>query len=119
MIKISNLLINYKCEFDDEQIKYMFQRLITSLATSSNYILYKEDNETINKILKSVCTWYISYQKTKTLKFIDEEDLNKNIDILYDLDGKYLSTDGIFIEESYEWILQLNILKNKEIKKDS
>jgi len=115
VIKISNLLINYKCEFDDKQIKYMFQRLITSLATSYNYILYKEDNEIINKILKNVCNWYISYLKTKTLKFIDEEDLNKNIDILYDLDGKYLSVDGIFIEESYEWILQLKNIMKKEV----
>lgn len=114
MIKITNLLINYKCEFDDKQIKYMFQRLITSLATSYNYSLYREDNETINKILKTVCTWYINYQKAKTLKFIDEEDLNKNIDILYDLDGKYLSVDGIFIEESYEWILQLKNIMKKE-----
>lgn len=114
MIKISNLLINYKCEFDDKQIKYMFQRLITSLATSFNYSLYKEDNEIINKILKNVCTWYINYLKMKTLKFIDEEDLNKNIDILYDLDGKYLSVDGIFIEESYEWILQLKNIMKKE-----
>ncbi len=119
MIEISNLLINYKCEFNDTNIKYMFQRLISALATSLNYSSYKEDYENISNILKDVCKWFINYQKTKSLSFVKEEDLKKNIYILYDLDGKYLSVDGIFIEESYEWILQLNILKNKEIKKGS
>ncbi len=106
--------IEYNTEYNDKQIKYLFQRLITALCLSSHYNLYEEDHSSIEEILCNACNWFETYLKEQTFKFVNESQLAKYEDILYELDGKYLSVDGIFIEESYEWILQLKNMIKKE-----
>ena len=106
--------IEYNTEYNDKQIKYLFQRLITALCLSSYYNLYEEDHSSIEEILYNACKWFETYLKEKTLKFVNESQLAKYEDILYELDGKYLSVDGLFIEEAYEWILQFKNMIKKE-----
>jgi len=106
--------IEYNTEYNDKQIKYLFQRLITAVCLANHYDLYEEDHSPIEEILSVICSWFNKYLKEKSLKFIEESQIDKYEDVLYELDGKYLSVDGLFIEDAYEWLLQLKNMIKKE-----
>ena len=42
------LKIEYNTEFNDDQIKYLFQRLISELCLASYHESYKEDYKTLS-----------------------------------------------------------------------
>ncbi len=108
------LIIEYDANYNDREINYMFQRLITPLAIGSKFEPYKEDHSLITETLNQIIEWAISYEDERTLSFIDNTTLKKYSDILYDLDGKYLSTKGIYMEDAYIWIEQLEVLAREE-----
>ena len=109
----NDLVINYNTNPTNDNIYYAFQRLITPLSIATKFEPYKESWNEINDILNKIIEWSIEYDKNKDLSIINQADIKSIIDELYDLDGKYLSEDGLYMEEAYEWILQLkNILNN-------
>lgn len=111
----SELNITYNAIPNKENIYYAFQRLISSLAISTIFEPYKESHEEFNEILKVVCNWAIDYDKNYDLTRISLDEVKNVSDMLFELDNKYLSKEGLYVEDAYEWILQIEILLEKSI----
>ena len=116
--KSNKLIVEYDCKLERKQISYAFQRIITPLAIASYYEPYKDDWQEIKKVLEIVCKWEIAFEKDYKLADIYKEDLQYVDKVLYDLDGKYLSTDGIYMEDAYIWFEQIAVLYNKQISEN-
>lgn len=116
--KSKKLIVEYDCKLERKQISYAFQRLITPLAVASYYEPYKDDWQEIKKVLEIVCKWEIAFEKDYKLADIYKEDLQYVDKVLYDLDGKYLSTAGIYMEDAYEWFIQICNLFEKSVKEE-
>lgn len=110
---------NYDANPTNENITYVFERLITPIAVATNFTPYKKSWEQFENILKTVAKWMITYDTTKDLLQINFEEFIKVRQQLFDLDSKYLPEDGFYAEDAYEWILQLQILIEKLKKGDS
>lgn len=107
------LHIEYDAIPNRENINYAFQRLITNLAIATKFKPYQKSWNEFSRGLDLVTKWAIIYDQTKNLTQIDLEEIKKVDDILYDLDGMYLSTEGLYAEEAYEWLLQIDVLVKK------
>ena len=112
------LIIKYNANLTYKEVCYAFQRLIFSLAMATSYDEYSEDKEELNNILNTVKKWFIMYNESKNLSLVSLNELEVIEKKLYDLDGKYLSSNGLYCEEAYEWILQLQILIKKAKEKE-
>jgi len=99
-----------------EKVDYTFQRLITSIAIASIYEPYKDSQKEFKEVLNIIIKWNINYDKTKDLSVIKLDEFKSVDKILYELDGKYLDSEGLYAEEAYEWILQLEILIQQFLK---
>jgi len=111
--KKNKLIIYYEPRLTNENIEYVFQRLIFSITAASFLENYKCSKEQFNKILDIIRKWLAIYINKKS---ISEIDMNEFIFVrqqLFELDSKYISTDGFYAAECYEWILQLQILLEK------
>ncbi len=93
-----------------ENITYAFQRLITPLVIATYFKPYKESWDKFNKVLHIVVNWAIIYDDTNDLSKIDFNQFKEIRQQLFELDSLYLSADGLYAEEAYEWFLQLQIL---------
>lgn len=101
------LIIKYEPKNEKKNIDYIFQKLITSLAMAFKSVIYIDDRDEIKYICDNLIEMAIIYDETKNLQKIDFKELELLESKLYDLDGKYLSSNGLYMEEAYEWVLQL------------
>lgn len=104
----------YKPIPTEQNIEYAFERLLLPIVESANYGEYKESHDKYNSILLIIIKWISSYVNTKTLKNIELNEFYEIKQQLFELDNKYLSFNELYAEEAYEWILQLQIIIEKE-----
>lgn len=100
-------------------IDYAFQRLLFALVESANYKEYENSKSDYEKILQIVIKWISDYINHNEILNIDEKEFYFIKEQLYHLDNMYLSSDGLYAEESYEWMIQLEILITKQNKKEA
>lgn len=109
------LHITYSAIPTYENVSYAFERLITPITIATSFEPYRDSWEQFKVVLNIVKKWVIIYDKTKDLTKIDMKELKKVDDILYELDGKYLSTEGLYAENAYIWLGQIQILIKKTL----
>jgi len=114
-MKEKNRILNIKYEVipTKENVDYAFQRLITNLVIATKFKEYQKSWQEFEEILNIVSKWAIIFDKTKILQNIDLNELKYVENKLYDLDGEYLSIDGLYAEDAYIWIGQIQVLVNK------
>jgi len=114
-MKEKNRILNIKYEVipTKENVDYAFQRLITNLVIATKFKEYQKSWQEFEEILNIVSKWAIIFDKTKSLQNIDLNELKYVENKLYDLDGEYLSIDGLYAEDAYIWIGQIQVLVNK------
>lgn len=94
-------------------IEYIFQRLIFAVLESFNYEPYKSTKKEWKEVLVVVIKWLSIYINSKDLLKIDQNEFNSIKKQLFEFDSMYLSVEGLYAEEAYEWILQLEIILEK------
>ena len=96
----------------EENINYAFEKLIMPLTASTGYKYYEDVHNDFQEILKIVSNWLIIYVNTLNLNNINIEEFNDVKTKLFELYEKNLG--GYYIQDAYEWILQLELLINYE-----
>lgn len=109
----NKLVVYYEPNLTNENIEYVFQRLIFSITAATFFENYKYSKEQFNKILDIIRNWLAIYINTKSISKIDFNEFISIRQQLFELDSKYISCDGFYAAECYEWILQLQILLEK------
>lgn len=61
--------------------------------------------------------WIEVYSNTKNLFYINQSDFKRIKDFLFDLDVKYMLEDEWYVQQLYEWYLQLGVLLEKMVVK--
>lgn len=97
----------------EKNIEYIFQRLIFAVIGASNYEPYKSTQSKWKEILKIIEEWLSIYINSKKLLEINLDEFKKIKQQLFEFDNEYLSTEGLYAEDAYEWILQLEIILEK------
>lgn len=114
MVEQKNKLINYyEPKLTNDNIEYVFQRLIFSIIASIVFENYTESKIKFENIFNIVKKWTYIYVNTKNLSKIDWNEFVLVRQQLFELDSKYMSVDEFYAAECYEWILQLQILLEK------
>lgn len=101
-----------------KNVEYVFQRLLLSVIESTGFIPYEKSQDEYKKIAPIIIKWVIDYANTKDLLRIDWDEFIYIRQQLFELDSKNLSVEGLYAEEAYEWMLQLQILLEKIRKGD-
>lgn len=101
----------------EENIKFVFQKLIFDLVCGANFETYLGSKREIENILSIVTEWLAKFINTKSLSHIKYDDLLSLNERIYQLDDKYLSADGLYMEDAYEWIVQLQVIYEMVIEK--
>lgn len=109
----NKLIINYEPNLTEKNIEYVFQRLLFSIVSASGFELYTESMNEFDKILNIVKKWIVIYANTKDISKIDWNEFVLVRQQLFELDSRYISVDGFYAAECYEWILQLQVLLEK------
>lgn len=119
ILEDGNYIDNYNSSLTERDINCAFANVFMYLLEAVNFAPYKESKQQFDNVLQKVKKWYKSYCTFESLSFIDADELNNVDDILYELDGKYLTEDGLSAEMLYEWFIQLCVLieKSKERRK--
>ena len=99
-------------------VEYVFQRLLLSVIESTGFQPYEKSHDEYKKIAPIIIKWVIEYANTKDLLLINWDEFVYIRQQLFKLDSNNLSVDGLYSEEAYEWILQLQILLEKIKKGD-
>ncbi len=102
----------------EKNIEYALQRLLLALVESANYDEYSDSQNEYKMIIDRVINWIKIYVNEKDFKRINIKEVLEIRDQLYDLDNKYLSKNGLYAEDSYERILQFQIIVEKYLKKE-
>lgn len=97
----------------DENIEYVFQRILVSLILSKGYIPYQKHHQQFKDTLNIIMSWIEIYSNTKNLTHIDQNLYQKTEDLLSEIDQKYILENQWYAQQSYEWFLQLGILIKK------
>ena len=97
----------YKPEPTEENIYYMFQRLITPIIISTSFEPYKKYWNDYEKLLDIVRNWIGIYYNTNKLIAIDNESLEKFESLVTDLKFECLGINTLFIEEIDIWYSEL------------
>lgn len=114
-VNSKELHITYSAIPTYENVSYAFERLITPITIATSFEPYKDSWEQFNIVLDIIKKWVIIYDKTKDLTKIDVDEIKEVECILYDLDGKYLSTEGLYAENAYIWLGQIQVLIKKAL----
>ncbi len=101
-----------------KNIEYAFQRLVTPIEFAIDFKPYEESKKEFEEILDTIKKWIIIYTNTNDLNQINWEQFIEIRQQLFELDSKYLPSDGFYAEDAYEWALQLQVLIEKSIKED-
>lgn len=109
------LHITYRSIPTYENVSYAFERLIIPITIATSFEPYRDSWEQFNIVLDIVKKWVIIYDTTKDLTKIDVNEIKKVDSILYELDGKYLSTEGLYAENAYIWFGQIQVLIKKAL----
>ena len=99
-------------------VEYVFQRLLLSVIESTGFQPYEKSHDEYKKIASIIIKWVIEYANTKDLLRINWDEFVYIRQQLFELDSNNLSVDGLYAEEAYEWMLQLQILLEKIKKGD-
>lgn len=105
--------MEYKPIATEENIEYAFQKLILAVMESMIYKPYAEDAHEYKNILMIIFQWLTDFVNNKNLKSINYNEFKNVQQKLFELDNKYLNADGLYAEDAYEWILQLEIILSK------
>ncbi len=108
------LQIIYKPIPTEENIEYVFQKIVVSLIFSKGFNKYSESAKDFEKLLNTVISWLEIYSNSKKLKHIQFNDFKNVKDILFNLDEKYMLVEEWYAQQAYEWLLQLEVLITKE-----
>lgn len=106
----------YEPVYNTKNIDYAFQKLLFSLTESINFREYVESKNEFQEILEVINKWINNYVNNNERLEIDKNEFENVKKRLFELDNKYLNIDGLYAEECYEWILQLEILMMKNSK---
>lgn len=109
------LYITYSAIPTYENVSYAFERLITPITIATSFEPYKDSWKQFNIVLDIIKKWAIIYDTTKDLTKIDVNEIKKVDDILYELDSKYLSIEGLYAENAYIWLGQIQVLIKKSL----
>lgn len=80
---------------DYSHILNLFVRLVGYLNLILLYESYKEDRDKFKDILKYINKWSVMYEKERTLKYINNDDLIGIYKIDDDLQTKYICNDNM------------------------
>ncbi len=94
---------NYDSNATENNIYYMFQRLITPIIISMTYRPYEEFWDDYQELYEITKEWIQVYYNKNDLRKIEKESLNKFDSILTDLKFSCLVIDTRFIEEIDIW----------------
>lgn len=93
---------DYGCVFN------IFVRIIAYLNLTLLYDTYKDDYDKFKDILNYINKWAVIYEKERTLKFINNNDLIRIYKIADDLQTKYICNDNMGNESEYsDYVLNL------------
>lgn len=93
---------DYGCVFN------IFVRIIGYLNLTLLYDTYKDDYDKFKDILNYINKWAVIYEKERTLKFINNNDLIRIYKIADDLQTKYICNDNMGNESEYsDYVLNL------------
>jgi hypothetical protein len=106
----------YEPIYNTKNIEFVFQKLLFSLIESINFKEYIDSKEEFQEILEVINKWINNYVNNNEILEIDKNEFENVKKRLFELDNKYLNIDGLYAEECYDWILQLEILMMKNSK---
>ena len=106
----------YKPEPTEENIYYMFQRLLTPIIISTSFEPYKKYWNDYEKLLNIVRNWIKIYYNTYKLIAIDNTSLEEFESLVADLKFECLGIYTVFIEEIDIWYSELLHLFNESNK---
>lgn len=93
---------------DYSHIFNLFVRIAGYLSLILLYESYKEDHDKFKDILNYINKWAVIYEKERTLKFINNNDLIRIYKIADDLQTKYICNDNMGNESEYsDYVLNL------------
>ena len=82
----------------DENIEYVFQRLIVSLILAKGYIPYQKHHQQFKATLNIIMSWIEIYSNTKNLNHINKIQFQKTEDLLSEIDQKYILEDDWYAQ---------------------
>lgn len=114
---------NINLQNDYGNTSNLFIRLIGYLNLILQFKSYEEDYNKYNKILNFINEWAVQYEKTRNLKFINNEDLKSIYEIADDLQTKYICNNKLGSESEFsDYVLNLlwdlRIIYKKNIEGD-
>ena len=106
----------YDSQVNEENIYYIFQRLITPIIISKNYIPYKNIWKEFNELYIIVEKWVNMYFNNNTLIGLDKSDLEKFDEIITNLMLSCFQINSKYIEEIDIWHMEFIQMVNNFIE---
>ena len=97
-----------------ERTRRIFQKIVYNLIECISFEEYKESRKKFEEILVCVRKWISDYVNNSEVLNIDSDDLEKVRKDIEDLDSYYISYNGLYVEDLYEWIMQLCVVNIKK-----
>ena len=98
-------------------IRFAFDRLIGPLATATVYEEYGDKRKEYSAALSVILRWSADYEKTKTLIYIQREELLSIYYKLEELNNELIYTsDSEMSDEIVIWLWDLMLLRKKQIE---
>lgn len=98
-------------------IRFAFDRLIGPLATATVYEEYGDKRKEYAYALSVILRWSADYEKTKTLIYIQREELLSIYYKLEELNDELIYTsDSEMSDEIIIWLWNLMLLRKKQIE---
>ena len=101
---------NYEYVYDgkvsEENIYYIFQRLVTPIIISTTYVPYKDYWKEFNELFIIVKKWISKYYNDKTLIGLNKADLEKFDEIITELMLNCFQVNSKYVEEIDIWYME-------------
>ena len=116
--EIENIIFTFNVNVPSySNVRFAFDRLIGPLATATVYEEYKEKRKEYIDILSIVLKWSSEYEKTKTLIYIQREELLNVYYKLQELNDELIFTcDSDISDQIVIWLWDLMLLRKKQIE---
>lgn len=96
-------IFTYETKPTEKNINYMFQRFVTPIIISMQYLPYKNYWDDYEKLFAIVKNWIGIYFNTNSLSSISIEEMNNVDSIINDLKFNCLEIETKYIEEIDVW----------------
>ena len=96
-----------------KNIDIIFQKIVYNLIECISFEEYSESKKKFEEILVKVRQWIADYVNNFEVLNINSDELENVRKDIEDLDNYYIMHNGLYVEDLYEWMIQLCVVNIK------